>query len=50
VQLDHALVHPRHHPMVGPAALMQVSTPVVPVSDHRPLVVRTPSAAPGRMG
>lgn len=38
VQLDHVLVDPRA--AAGLGAVVQVGTPAVPVSDHRPLVVR----------
>jgi endonuclease/exonuclease/phosphatase family metal-dependent hydrolase len=37
VQFDHVLLDPRGSGCVPP--VMQVTTPAVPISDHRPLVV-----------
>jgi endonuclease/exonuclease/phosphatase family metal-dependent hydrolase len=39
VQFDHILAHPRRHLAVPPPARIRVSTPAIPVSDHRPLMV-----------
>ena len=43
-QLDHVLADPRGAHLLGP--VVQVRTPQVPVSDHRPLVVHLDRAAP----